>query len=123
MTWKTGGQLVMEMVERLERKGLAEVAETAPSQVSVREDAGQTIDGGSRVIRNTVRACFSFVGHMKTGWTRLDPARGSRSIFSRDSARVRGGYAQPKLVVIVVHFGSHLRAAASIAHDGQRSGE
>lgn len=106
MTWKTAGQLVMEMVERLERKGLGEVAETAPSQVSVREDAGQTIDGGSRVVRNTVRACFSFVGSMKTDWTRLDQG-GSRSIFSRDSARVRGGYAQPKLVVIVVY---HFRA-------------
>ena len=96
----------MEMVERLERKGLGEVADTAPSQVSVREDAGQTIEGGSRVIRNTVRACFCFVGHMKTGWTRLDPM-GSKSIFSRDSARVRGGYAQPELVVIVVY---HFRA-------------
>ena len=113
----------MEMVERLERKGLGEVADTAPSQLRAGgSGAGQTIDGGSRVVRNTVRACFCFVGHMKTGWTRLDPM-GSRSIFSRDSARVRGGYAQPDLVVIVVHFGPHLRAAASVAHDRQRSGE
>lgn len=114
----------MEMVERLERKGLGEVAETAPSQLRAGGiGAGQTIEGGSRVIRNTVRACFCFVGHMKTGWTRLDPARGSKSIFSRDSARVRGGYAQPKLVVIVVHFGPHLSAAACDLHEGQRSGE
>ena len=65
----------MEMVQRLERKGLGTVAETAPSQLSVTgEDAGQTIEN--------------------------------------------------RWVILVFHdCGSHLRAAASIAHDGQRSGE
>ena len=51
LTWKTAGELVWEMVARLKRKGLGTVAETAPSQVSAgRGGAGQTIDGGSRVI-------------------------------------------------------------------------
>lgn len=65
----------MEMVERLERKGLGTVAETAPSQVSAgRKGAGQTIEN--------------------------------------------------RWVILVFHdCGPHLRAAASIAHDGQRSGE
>jgi hypothetical protein len=66
MTWKTAGELVWEMVDRLERKGLGEVAETAPSQVSAgRGGAGQTIDGGSRVIliihfgpQRRAAACF-----------------------------------------------------------------
>ena len=45
MTWKTAGELVWEMVARLERKGLGTVAETAPSQLRVTgEDAGQTIE-------------------------------------------------------------------------------
>lgn len=115
----------MEIVQRLERKGLGAVAETAPSQVSVREvDAGQTIDGGSRVIRNRGRAILFFAGHMKAGWHQLDPLRGRTSIFPRDSARVRGGDRQPVLVIVVIHDrGPQRSAAASVAHDGQRSGE
>jgi hypothetical protein len=46
MTWKTAGQLVREMVERLERKGLGTTVKAEPSQVSAgRNGAGQTIDG------------------------------------------------------------------------------
>ncbi len=76
MTWKTAGQLVRECVARLERKGLGAVAEAAPSQVRAgRNGAGQTVDGGSRVI------------------------------------------------LVIVHFGPHLRAAAWVAQEGQRSGE
>lgn len=93
----------MEMVERLERKGLGEV-DAAPSQVSAGGiGAGQTVEGGSRVIRNRGRAILFFAGHMKRGWHQLDPLRGRTSVFSRISAQDGGGGHQPVLVIIY-HF-------------------
>ena len=123
MTWKTAGELVREMVARLERKGLGTVADAAPSQLRAgRNGAGQTVDGGSRVRGNLGRAILCFVGHENGIWRRLDPM-GSTSIYSRISARNGGGDRQPELVILVIHFGPHRRAAACDLHDGQRSGE
>jgi hypothetical protein len=124
MTWKTAGQLVRECVARLERKGLGTVADAAPSQVRAGEiSAGQTVDGGSRVIGIRGRAILCFVGFPCCG-TGTDLTHwGSTSIFPRDSARVRGGDRQPVVLIVVIHFGPHRRAAASVAQEGQRSGE
>ncbi len=106
MTWKTAGQLVRECVARLERKGLGAVADAAPSQVRAGGNgAGQTVDGGSRVIGIRGRAILCLIGHdEKRVRHQLDPAKGSTSIFPRDSARVRGGDRQPVILVIVYHF-------------------
>ena len=124
MTWKTAGQLVRECVARLERKGLGTVADAAPSQLRAGEvSAGQTVDGGSGVIGIRGRAILCFTGHRETGWHQLDLLRDSTSIFPRDSARVRGGDRQPVILVIVHDLGPHRRAAAWVAHEGQRSGE
>lgn len=124
MTWKTAGQLVKEAVARLERKGLGAVADAAPSQVRAGESgAGQTFDGGSRVQENLGRAFLCFVGFPCCG-TGTDLTHwGSTSIFHRISARNGGGDRQPEIVILVVHFGPHLRAAACDLHAGQRSGE
>ena len=126
MTWKTAGQLVRETVARLERKGLGAVADAAPSQVRAGgRGAGQTVDGGSRVQGNLGRAFLCLIGFPseRAGTDLTD--LGSTSIFTRDSARVRGGDRQPELVILVIvhDLGPHLRAAAWVAHDGQRSGE
>lgn len=100
MTWKTAGELVWEMVARLERKGLGTV-DAAPSQVSAGGiGAGQTVEGGSRVIRNRGRAILIFVGHADAGWHQLDPLRGRTSVFSRISAQDGGGECQPVLLIV-----------------------
>ncbi len=124
MTWKTAGQLVRETVARLERKGLGAVADTAPSQVRAGGiGAGQTVDGGSRVIGIRWRAFPCFAAHVSTGWRDLTFYECSMGMFPRDSARVTGGDCQPVFLVIVFHVRGHRRiAAASFWHAAQRSG-
>lgn len=125
MTWKTAGQLVRECVARLERKGLGTVADAAPSQVRAGGlSAGQTVDGGSRVIGIMARAILCLIGHdEKRVRHQFDPAKGSTSIFSRDSARVTGGSSQPVILIVFHDLGPHRIAAAWVAQEGQRSGE
>ncbi len=125
MTWKTAGELVREMVARLERKGLGTVAESAPSQwrVTGGTDASQTVDGGPRVQGNLGRAILCFIGHDENGTGTNLTHRGSISIFHRISARNGVGDRQPVVLVIIHDLGPHLIAAACDLHDGQRSGE
>ena len=106
MTWKTAGELVWEMVARLERKGLGTVADAAPSQARAgRFSAGQTVDGGSRVVGIRGRAFLCFVGHSEERVRhQLGLLRDSTSMFPRISAQDAGGCAPPVVLVIVYHL-------------------
>ena len=124
LTWKTAGQLVRECVARLERKGLGTVAESAPNQVRAGEVASQTVDGGSRVVQISGRAFLCFAAYIpKRAGNDLTLLIGSTGMFPRISARDAGGKCQPVILVIFHDLGPHLRAAAWVAQEGQRSGE